>query len=113
MQLTTDMWKESLIILKCRLLLPLTWLHVALKRLLLHSRTQWASLCLLLYETTAQSRKQAEKKPNFISIFMHFHYILINKEEKNSHQEMLFLVKATMNRKFSKACVSKNPVVEF
>lgn len=35
---------------------------------------------------------------------MHFHYILIKKEgEKNSPQEMLFLVKATMNRKFSKA----------
>lgn len=45
---------------------------------------------------------------------MHFHYILINKEgKKNSHQEMLFLAKATMYRKFSKACVNKNPVVEF
>lgn len=44
---------------------------------------------------------------------MHFHYILINKQGKNSYQEMLFLVKATMNRKFSKACVNKNPVVEF
>lgn len=51
-------------------------------------------------------QKTRQKPPNFISIPMHFHYILINKEKRSSHQEILFLVKVTMNGKFSRASVT-------
>lgn len=37
---------------------------------------------------------------------MHFDYILMNKEKRNSHQEILFLFKVTMNGKFSRASMS-------
>lgn len=49
----------------------------------------------LLFCETVQSRKLGEPPPNFISILMHFYYILINEEKRNSHQEVLFLVIAT------------------
>lgn len=108
-QLTIDMWKDS----------PWSSLSVGYS---CHSRgCTWPlsaapTLTYLMDEFVPSvswnySTKQKTKRKKKIKLHFHIYALSlhINKQtgKKNSHQEMLFLVKATMNRKFSKACEQK------